>query len=207
MKDPFEGIELDDLIEFLEVGDPKNVPPRLAEYMRMLEQIWGMHRRMFQYPNNESIVRHLMICHELPRPRCVQLVKDALTYFHRENQLSVETWRGILADKGLKAFTAAIRVAKTARDFKDSFSILLELGKFLKWDVEKLDSMEEEILKQVQVLTTDVEMFGLPKVNRQELGNLIDALPDVSEKMKEAAKAEVDGVPFRFLYSEENPRK
>jgi len=49
-------------------------------------------------------------------------------------------------------------------------------------------------------------MFGLEKQDRREVARFIDALPDVSEKMKEVAKKEVDGIPFKLLFGE-NPRK
>lgn len=203
----FDEIELDFLVEFLETGDPKNVPDHLVAYMEILEKIWGMSRQMFNYPNNQAIINHLMIVYRMKRPKAMQLVKDALTYFHRENMLSNEVWKGILADNGMKAFVAAIKVAKNSRDFKDSFMILLELGKFLEWNVDKMDGVDEDFIRQIQITTSDVTKFGFEKTNRNELAAMIDALPDVSEKMKELAKKEVDMVPFKLIFGENNPRK
>ncbi|MEI7487459.1 MAG: hypothetical protein WCJ72_08630 [Chryseobacterium sp.] len=202
----FDDFELDNLLEWLEFGNPKNVPPKVAEYMLMLEKIWSMYKRMFEYPNQESIIKHLVIVDQLQRFQAKKLVTDALTYFASENQLSRKTWKELIADKMLKAFTAAIRVAKNSRDFKDAVLILKEMAIVLDLDKEEIGEMEEDIMKQVQILTTDIRMFGEEPTSRPELAAFIDALPDVSEKIKEAAKAEVDQFPLRFLNFENNPR-
>ncbi|MFC7345965.1 hypothetical protein ACFQO9_04440 [Chryseobacterium zhengzhouense] len=202
----FDDFELEDLLEWLEFGDPKNVPPKIAHYMLTLEKIWGMYKRMFEFPNQEAIIKHLVVVDKLQRFQAKRLVTDALTYFASENQLSRKTWKELIADKMLKAFTAAIRVAKTSRDFKDSVLILKEMAVVLDLDKEEIAEMEEDIMKQVQILTTDIKMFGEEPVSRNELAAFIDALPDVPEKVKEAAKAEVDQFPLRFLNFENNPR-
>ena len=185
----------------------KNAPPKMVEYMQELEMIWGMHKRGLDFPNVESIINHLVLSKGFRREKARQLVKDAIYYFHLENDLPKETYRSIVADKGMKAFVAAIRLAKSSRDYKDAFSILLDLGKFMSWDQEDAEKADDSWIRQLQVLSADLPMFGLPSVNRAEIGKLIDDLPDISDKMKAAAKAEVDGVPFRMLYAEENPRK
>lgn len=203
----FDELDLDILIEFLETGNPENVPDHIVAYMEILEKIWGMSRQMFNYPNNQAIINHLLITYKMKRPKAMQLVKDSLTYFHRENMLSNEVWRGVLGDNGMKSFVAAIKVAKNSRDFKDAFSILLELGKFLGWNVEKMNAEDENFIRQIQVVTSDVTKFGFEKTNRTDLAAMIDALPDISPKMKELAKQEVDMVPFKLIFSENNPRK
>lgn len=203
----FDEIELEDLLEFLETGNPKNVPPKLLAYMQMLEKIWGMHCRMFEYPNKESIVKHLVIVDKLQRYQAVKLINDALNYFSAEINLPKATWKNLIADKMLKAFTASIRLAKNSRDFLDSVKILKEMSVVLQLDKDDIMEMEEDLMKQIQVLTTDIRMFGEEPEDRRAIAQFIDDLPDVPEKVKEAAKAEVDGLPFRFLNFEENPRK
>lgn len=203
----FDEIELEDLLEFLETGNPKNVPPKLMAYMQMLEKIWGMYRRSFDFPNKEAIIKHLVIIDKLQRYQAVKLVRDALTYFAQENELSKKTWKELIADKMLKAFTAAIRLAKNSRDFLDAVKILKEMAAVLQLDQEDIGEMEEDIMRQLQVLSTDITLFGEEKQDRNTIAQFIDALPDVPEKVKEAAKLEVDQIPFRFLNMEENPRK
>ncbi len=203
----FDEIELEDLLEFLETGTPNNVPPKLLAYMQMLEKIWGMYRRSFDFPNKEAIIKHLVIIDKLQRYQAVKLVRDALTYFAQENELSKKTWKELIADKMLKAFTAAIRLAKNSRDFLDAVKILKEMAAVLQLDQEDIGEMEEDIMRQLQVLSTDITLFGEEKQDRNTIAQFIDALPDVPEKVKEAAKLEVDQIPFRFLNMEDNPRK
>lgn len=203
----FDEIELEDLLDFLETGNPKNVPPKLLAYIQMLEKIWGMYRRSFDFPNKEAIIKHLVIVDKLQRYQAVKLVRDALTYFAQENELSKKTWKELIADKMLKAFTAAIRLAKNSRDFLDAVKILKEMAAVLQLDQEDIGEMEEDIMRQLQVLSTDITLFGEEKQDRNSIAQFIDALPDVPEKVKEAAKLEVDQIPFRFLNMEDNPRK
>lgn len=207
MSDKIQDIELDDLLLFLEEGDMREAPPKIVEYVQTLEMVWGMHKRMLDFPNNESIINHLVLSRGYRREKARQLMRDALIYFHSENQLPKETWRSIIGDKGMKSFVASIKLAKNSRDYKDAFSILLDLGKFLGWDQPDAEKPDESWIRQMQIITADLPMFGLPEVNRAEIGKWIDELPDISDKMKAAAKAEVDGVPFRLMYKEENPRK
>ncbi|MEC5156669.1 hypothetical protein [Chryseobacterium sp. MP_3.2] len=203
----FDEIELDDLLEFLETGSPKNVPPKLAEYMLMLEKIWGMYRRGFEFPNKEAIVKHLVIVHNLHRFQAVKLINDTFNYFKIENNLPKDTWRFLIADMMRKNYMLALRLAKTTKDARDANSIVRELGDVIGLDKDDILEMEEDLMKQIQVLTTDIKMFGEEPEDRRAIAQFIDDLPDVPEKIKEAAKAEVDGLPFRFLNFEENPRK
>jgi hypothetical protein len=174
--------------------------------MLMLEKIWGMYKRMFEFPNMEAIINHLIIVDQMQRFQAKRLVTDALTYFASENQLSKKTWKELIADKMLKAFTAAIRVAKSSRDFKDAAIILKEMANVLDLDKEEIGEMEEDIMRQIQILTTDISMFGEEPIDRRELATFIDSLPDVPEKVKAAAKEEVDKFPLKFLNYENNPR-
>ena len=169
----FEDISLDDLLLFLEQGNMKNAPPKMVEYMQDLEMIWGMHKRGLDFPNVESIINHLVLSKGFRREKARQLVKDAIYYFHLENDLPKETYRSIVADKGMKSFVASIRLAKSSRDYKDAFSILLDLGKFMSWDQEDVEKADDSWIRQLQVLSADLPMFGLPSVNRAEIGKLI----------------------------------
>ena len=201
----FDEIELEHLIEFLEVGNPENIPPELAEYLQILDIIWRLHKRQFDYPNNQAIINHLMVAYHFKRPKATQLVKDSLKYFYAENNQDNAVNKGILADNGMKSFVLAMKIAKTSRDVKDAFWILLELGKFLGWNVEKEDTENENFIRQIQVVTSNIEEFGLEKQDRRLVAQFIDKL-SISEKMKEVAKAEVDGIPLKLIYGD-NPRK
>ena len=123
----------------------------------MLEKIWSMYRRSFDFPNKEAIIKHLVIIDKLQRYQAVKLVRDALTYFAQENELSKKTWKELIADKMLKAFTAAIRLAKNSRDFLDAVKILKEMAAVLQLDQEDIGEMEEDIMRQLQVLSTDIK--------------------------------------------------
>ena len=103
----FEDISLDDLLLFLEQGNMKNAPPKMVEYMQELEMVWGMHKRGLDFPNVESIINHLVLSKGFRREKARQLVKDAIYYFHLENDLPKETYRSIVADKGMKSSVAA----------------------------------------------------------------------------------------------------
>lgn len=203
----FDSIELNFLLAYLESGDTENVPDELLAYMELMEIIYGLSRRLFDFPNDSAIISHIMILYGFKRPKAMQLLKDAMMYFSKESIMPNEVHRQRLSENGTKTFIAALRVAKSSRDFKDAFMILLELGKFLKWDEDPLDEKDENFIRQLQVITSDVTMFGLDKIDRNELGSFVDHL-DIPQKMKDLAKLEVDKVPFKLLFTPEtNPRK
>ena len=45
----FDDIELEDLLEWLESG--KEIPEKIQRYALLLEKIWCMYRRQFDFPN------------------------------------------------------------------------------------------------------------------------------------------------------------
>jgi len=203
----FDALDLDRFLGFLESGDMKNVPDELAAYTEMMDIIYSLSKRQFDFPNDTAIISHLMISYNFSRPKAMKLLKEAMLYFSKESNMPNEVHRSRLSDLGMKSFIAAIRVAKTARDFKDAFSIMLDLAKFLEWNTDPMDEQDESFIRQLQVLTADVSMFGLDKVDRNELANFVDKL-EISQQMKDLAKKEVDSVPFKLLYTPElNPRK
>ena len=90
------------------MGNPENIPPELAEYLQILDIIWRLHKRQFDYPNNQAIINHLMLVYGFKRPKATQLVKDSLKYFYAENNQDNAVNKGILADNGMKSFVLAI---------------------------------------------------------------------------------------------------
>ena len=49
----FDDIELEDLLEWMESGK-ETMPPEIVAYALMLERIWGMYRRNFDFPNQDN---------------------------------------------------------------------------------------------------------------------------------------------------------
>ncbi len=205
MANSFDDISLDDFLEWMDSGTG-NIPPRLAEYGLMLERIWGMYRRHLDYPNEESIISHLVHVNKLQRYQARRLVKDAISYFSAEMQHSNQVWKNLIADMMKKNYIFAISVAKTAKDAKEANTILYQMAQILQLDKDEIGDMEEDLMKQIQILSTDIRMFGEEPENRNDLAAQIDALPDVPENVKERAKLEIDTFPFKLLKSYENKK-
>lgn len=200
----FDHIDLDMLLEYLESGAMGNAPEGMVEYMQMLEMIWAMYNRHLDFPSNESIINHLVLSRNFTRPKAKKMVMEALTYFNDDKRQSKQMWNDRIADLGLKAFTFALQMAKSSRDIKDSIGILFKLGEYMGWDMPDVDKPDEEWIRQLQIVTPDIEMFGLEKIDKSKLKELVDNLP-ISDRMKETAMAEVDGIPFKLMMGQ-NPR-
>lgn len=165
----------------------------------MLEKIWGMYRRHLDFPNEQAIVSHLVFVNKMMRYEAVRLVKDALSYFSAEFAHTKETYKHLIADLMMKDYKFAIGLAKTSKDVKEANTILLQMAQVLQLDKEDIMEMEEDLMRQVQILTTDIRIFGEEKEDRFELARQIDALPDVPENVKERAKLETDMFPLKLL--------
>lgn len=201
----FHDIELEDLLEWMESGGGK-ISQELSDYAMMLEKIWGMYRRHLDFPNEESIINYLVQIHKMQRFQARKLVNDSLSYFSADLQHSKQTWINLIVDLMKKNYIFAISLAKNTNDAVKSNAILKDMADILDLKTADIMEMEEDLMKQVQILTTDITMFGEEKVSRVDLGNLIDNLPDVPEKIKEAVKMDIDNFPFKLLKPGNNPR-
>lgn len=200
MQTKFDDIALEDLIEWTASGSSK-IPPKLQEYALLLERIWGMYRRHLDFPNSAAIINYLVTVNGFQRYEAKRLLTDAEIFFSSELQKPKDIWRAQIADLMKKNYVFAISVAKTAKDGKEANTILLQMAQVLDLSKEDVADVADDLMRQIQILSADVTLFGEEKEDRNELARQIDALPDVPENVKERAKLEIDTFPLRLMKS------
>ena len=64
-----DSLNLDDVISFCQNGNPNNAPEGIAEYLELLDKTRGMIVRFDKYPNDNVIVKSLMITDKLSQAK------------------------------------------------------------------------------------------------------------------------------------------
>lgn len=209
-----EDITLDHLYQFMERGSIVDVPEDILYYLELLEKIYSMMRRLDKYGSRDVIVKHLMISeklkeNELSRYKAVQLYYDALEYFYADTKVSKNTYRNMLADKLEKLLNVAIVSYGGASDLKGITALTKEI-RLLK-QLDKEDAIDENPMDQkpFNLYSMNPEDVGIDKVDRNELIEFVENLPELNPKMKEKILRDANAMkqPKLLMDEQENPYK
>ena len=204
-----DNVELADIYEFMETGNPDNAPTEIVAYLELLNKVYGMTLRIDKFGNKEAVIRHLMVAEKLSRYKSAKLYNEAIEYFYNDKEVSKKAWRNFYASIIDKEINFAMRIQKDVSDAK-------KIGEMAKLAAEMRGAFEEEVEELPEelfrtpfiVYTCDAEMLGMPKVDRNKLAAQIDAYPDISEKEKMHIKREAQILPIKIFPNEqEDPRK
>ena len=205
-----ESLNLDDVISFCQNGNPNNAPEGIAEYLELLDKTRGMIVRFDKYPNDNVIVKSLMITDKLSQAKAKKIIEEAREFFWRDSSVSKDAWRNILVEKMMQVIHLAMLSVKDVSDADRVTKMIQRQAYLLQLDkVEDKELPAELFLPQWVVYTTDAEELGLPKVDRNRIKEFIDKrVPELTEKEKNRLYQEADIIPFKALPNdEENPRK
>lgn len=205
-----ESLNLDDVISFCQNGNPNNAPEGIAEYLELLDKTRGMIVRFDKYPNDNVIVKSLMITDKLSQAKAKKIIEEAREFFWRDSSVSKDAWRNILVEKMMQVIHLAMLSVKDVSDADRVTKMIQRQAYLLQLDkVEDKELPAELFQPQWVVYTTDAEELGLPKVDRNRIKEFIDKrVPELTEKEKNRLYQEADIIPFKALPNdEENPRK
>lgn len=205
-----ESLNLDDVISFCQNGNPNNAPEGSAEYLELLDKTRGMIVRFDKYPNDNVIVKSLMITDKLSQAKAKKIIEEAREFFWRDSSVSKDAWRNILVEKMMQVIHLAMLSVKDVSDADRVTKMIQRQAYLLQLDkVEDKELPAELFQPQWVVYTTDAEELGLPKVDRNRIKEFIDKrVPELTEKEKNRLYQEADIIPFKALPNdEENPRK
>lgn len=205
-----DSLNLDDVISFCQNGNPNNAPEGIAEYLELLDKTRGMIVRFDKYPNDNVIVKSLMITDKLSQAKAKKIIEEAREFFWRDSSVSKDAWRNILVEKMMQVIHLAMLSVKDVSDADRVTKMIQRQAYLLQLDkVEDKELPAELFQPQWVVYTTDAEELGLPKVDRNRIKEFIDKrVPELTEKEKNRLYQEADIIPFKALPNdEENPRK
>lgn len=204
-----DNIDLQDIYEFMERGNPKNAPQHIVDYLELLDKVRGMIIRIDQYGSKDIVVKHLMVTNGLSRYKASQVYDEAVEYFYVSQRVSKSAWKNVYADKMDKMINVSMQLVRTVDDARKVVQMLKDVGDMREVHIEDKENLPEELFKApIVVYTLDPEELGLPKANRQRLAEIIDQIPELTEKERIRIKQEAQALPIKvFPDEQENPRK
>ena len=208
-----DQVDLKDIYDFMETGNPKNAPEHIIAYLDLLDMVRGMFLRIDQFGSKEAIVKHLMLSpkYQLSRYKASQVCDEAQEYFYRDSKISKDAWRNIYASKIDMMINFAMQTVKDASDAQKVVKMCIDAGIFRRVNEKDEEELPQEIFQPPFVVYTwDAEALDMPKVNRQKLSEMIDKFPELTEKERIRIKQEslIPGFPLKIFPNEqEDPRK
>jgi hypothetical protein len=208
-----DQVNIRDIYDFMETGNPKNAPEHIVEYLELLDMVRGMFLRMDLYGSKEAIIKHLMVApkYKLSRYKAAQVCDEAQEYFYRDSKISKDAWRNIYAEKMEKMINFAMLMVKDVNDAQKVIKMCLDTSVLRAVNEPDKEELPPEIFQAPFVVYTwDTDALDMPKVNRQKLSEMIDNYPEITEKERIRIKQEalIPGFPLKIFPNEqENPRK
>lgn len=204
-----EDIELDELYDFIENGTANESNTDIMQYLVELDKVRGMYLRIDRFASKDAIVNHLQKVDGYSRYLANKLFNQAMEYFYCDTTISKAAWRNIYAEKMEKVINFAIATMQDTSDAAKVSKMILEMAKVRQLDQPDKEELPMELFtRPFKIYSSDAEFLGLPEVNRLELSEFIDKLPDLSDAQKELIKRESQILPVKvFLDEHENPRK
>lgn len=202
-------VDIQDIYEFMERGSATNAPTHIVEYLNLLDLVRGMIARIDVNGSKDVVVKHLMVHRGLSRYKASQVYDETIEYFYVSNRVSKSAWKNVYADKMDKMINFAMLQTRTVDDARKVVQMLKDVGEMREVHVEDKNDLPEDLFKApVVVYTLNPEDLGLPKANRQKLAEIIDGLPELTEKERVRIKQEAMALPLTvFPNEQENPRK
>ena len=208
-----DQVNIRDIYDFMETGDPKNAPSHIVEYLELLDMVRGMFLRIDIYGSKEAIIKHLMVApkYKLSRYKAAQVCDEAQEYFYRDSKISKDAWRNIYAEKMEKMINFAMLTVKDVSDAQKVIKMCLDASILRGVNEPDKEELPAEIFQAPFVVYTwDTDALDMPKVNRQKLSEMIDNFPEITEKERIRIKQEalIPGFKLKIFPNEqENPRK
>jgi len=204
-----DQINIKDIYEFMETGNPANAPAHIVEYLELLDKVRGMFLRIDKFGNRDMIIKHLMTAEKLSRYKAAQVCDEAREYFYSETRISKQAWKTIYADKMEMMINFAMQTVKDVSDAQKVVKMLMDVAVIRGINEPDVEEIPAEVFQPPFVVySCDAEFLGMPKVNRQKLGEMIDKFPELTEKEKIQIKREAMVLPIKLFPNEqEDARK
>ena len=204
-----DQINIRDIYDFMETGNPANAPEHIVQYLELLDKVRGMFRRIDKFGSRDAIIKHLMKVDKMSRFKAAQVCDEAREYFYVDSHISKNAWRNIYADKIEMMINFAMQTVENVSDAQKVVKMLVDVANLRGVNEPDAEEIPAEVFQPPFVVySCDAEFLGMPKVNRQKLGEMIDKYPELTEKEKIQIKREALVLPLKIFPNEqEDARK
>ena len=191
--------EYEQLQALIERGDTKNLPEKVVKFYEQVDFI----RCLYNKYESKSFIINAVVVHwpMLSKYQATQLYYESLNFFNLDNQVKVEAWANIYADR----LDNMARICFELNDFETARRLTMDAAELRGVGKDKPNQIPDELLDRRPIFyTIKIEDIGLPKANRNDLAAFIDGL-DVTEAQKSRVKREalIEDVPFSLVSDEE----
>ncbi len=202
-------IDLQDIYDFMERGSALNAPQHIVDYLELLDKVRGMIVRFDINGSKNVVVKFLMVNDGLSRYKASQVYDEVIEYFYCSQRVSKAAWKNVYAEKMDQMINFAMLQTRTVDDARKVVQMIRDVGDMREVHVEDKTNLPEDLFKApVVVYSLNPEDLGLPKANRQKLAEIIDNLPELTEKERNRIKEEAQALPLKvFPNEQEDPRK
>lgn len=206
-----DQINIKDIYDFMETGNPANAPADIVEYLELLDKVRGMFRRIDKFGSRDAIIKHLMTVDKMSRYKAAQVCDEAREYFYCDSHVSKQAWKNIYADKMEQMINFAMQTVENVGDAQKVVKMLMDVAIIRGINEPDIEEIPAEVFQAPFVVySCDAEFLGLPKVNRHKLSEMIDSFPELTEKEKIQIKREalIPEFPLKLFPNEqEDARK
>ena len=183
----------------IENGDTSKLTPVQVQFVTQLDYI----RILYLRQNSKAFIINAVRRKwpELSRRAINQLYCESLNYFYQNNDICMDAWRNMLAEKmeNLSNYASEINNVEEARKCLMDVATLRGLNK------DQPNVIPKELLdRRRRVFTMDIHKIGLPVVNKFELAAFIDKLAlTIKEKAKCRREAMIEDTPFEIILDDD----
>lgn len=185
-----DEININQITRILMTGNLDALSPGEREYYSLMEMVRGLRAKMRH--NNKVITKAGIIkllksdVYGLSDWQARQVYADSLNFFYAQENVRPEAFANLYADKLEKWADAAFLMGKE----KEAGALIEKAAKLRGCYEKKETEIPEELLNQKQtvVYTTKRSDLGVDDIDRKDLEEFIDAIPDVPRIVQDNVK-------------------
>lgn len=204
----FNRVSVDKLNAILSTGSLDALNEAERAYFYMMDMVRGLCARMKFEKENEFISKAGIIKllkserYGLSDWMARQVYTDTINFFYQRSEIAVEAFNNLYAEK-CEAWADEMF---ERGDIKEARNLLKLAGEYRGCFKPKEASIPDELLnqKRVDIYTANREDLGIPAIDRKQLDEFIDSIPEISttvrDKLKEDAGIKKFDLKKRMLH-------
>jgi len=168
---------VDKLRELIEKGKEKGISDEDLIYYEQMDMVRCLYNK---YNSKSFIVNALLISYKwMNRRRATEIFSNALNFFYLDNDVKVEAWANIYAEK----YEVAANICFAMNDFENYDKYLDKAAKYRGVGKDKPMTLPEGFYDRRPILySIDPTQFKIKRIDRRKVAEYIASLPDLTEE-------------------------
>ena len=130
--------------------------------------------------------------------RAREMYYEAVNLFYLDDTIEPAAHRNMIFDNLMKAAQTVLLSSSGAKDMEIYGNLLTQAWKVKQLDKPDKVKRQEIKEKDIKVYTLDSNLIGVPSIDRKDLANQIDKIPDLPEKERTRLKRDAMSVDINF---------